>query len=169
MIHPYFLLCTKYNPHAVAVKVAEELTAKDVIKAHARDELGIDLGIDLDDLINPLQASLVSMISFVVGAGLPLLSSAIITNHVTYAFHTPTLSILYGKYMILEMVSCCATAWISAWSIMSPYLSFSTVHHLNPRGDLAANSLLCQRSPLLSWVFLELLVLHLVEQEFNSC
>jgi hypothetical protein len=32
--------------------VAEELTAKDVIRAHARDELGIDL----DDMANPLQA-----------------------------------------------------------------------------------------------------------------
>lgn len=33
--------------------MAEELTAKDVIKAHARDELGIDL----DEMSNPLQVS----------------------------------------------------------------------------------------------------------------
>ena len=37
----------------MAGQVAEELTAKDVIKAHARDELGIDL----DEMSNPLQVS----------------------------------------------------------------------------------------------------------------
>ena len=31
--------------------MAEQLSAKDVIRAHARDELGIDL----DDMSNPLQ------------------------------------------------------------------------------------------------------------------
>ena len=36
-----------------ARQVAEQLSAKDVIKAHARDELGIDL----DDMSNPLQVS----------------------------------------------------------------------------------------------------------------
>ena len=58
--------------------MAEELTAKDVIKAHARDELGIDI----DNMANPLQASLASSISFLVGAGLPLLASAFIHNHI---------------------------------------------------------------------------------------
>ena len=38
----------------VCEQVAEELTAKDVIKAHARDELGIDL----DEMSNPWQVSL---------------------------------------------------------------------------------------------------------------
>ena len=57
--------------------MAEELTAKDVIKAHARDELGIDL----DDMTNPALAAVASMLSFLVGAGLPLLSAAFIQNH----------------------------------------------------------------------------------------
>ena len=36
---------------AFLAQVAEELTAVDVIRAHARDELGIDI----DDLANPMQ------------------------------------------------------------------------------------------------------------------
>eukprot|EP00775_Hariotina_reticulata_P000676 gene676-974_t len=40
----------------LARQVAMELSAHDVVKAHARDELGIDV----DDLANPLQASLAS-------------------------------------------------------------------------------------------------------------
>ena len=35
----------------LARQVAEELTAKDAVRAHARDELGIDL----DEMSNPLQ------------------------------------------------------------------------------------------------------------------
>jgi VIT1/CCC1 family predicted Fe2+/Mn2+ transporter len=35
----------------LARQVAEELTAKDVVRAHARDELGIDI----DELANPFQ------------------------------------------------------------------------------------------------------------------
>lgn len=38
------------SPH-LAQQVAEELTAKDVVRAHARDELGIDI----DELANPFQ------------------------------------------------------------------------------------------------------------------
>jgi hypothetical protein len=37
--------------------VAEQLTATDVLRAHARDELGIDL----DELANPLQVSLLAV------------------------------------------------------------------------------------------------------------
>eukprot|EP00891_Asterochloris_glomerata_P009038 jgi/Astpho2/9038/Aster-02700 len=58
----------------LAHQVAVELTNKDVIRAHARDELGIDI----DELANPLQASLASMASFVIGAGIPLLAAAFI-------------------------------------------------------------------------------------------
>jgi len=52
--------------------VAHELTEADVIRTHARDELGIDL----DNLANPLQASLAGAGSFVVGAAIPLLAGA---------------------------------------------------------------------------------------------
>ena len=54
-----------------------QLTERDVIRAHARDELGIDL----DDLSNPLQAGLVDMASFTAGAAIPLLAGSFITNH----------------------------------------------------------------------------------------
>ena len=63
----------------VCFQVAEELTAKDVIKAHARDELGIDM----DDLSNPIQAAAASAFAFCIGAGLPLLAGAFIGNYVT--------------------------------------------------------------------------------------
>ncbi len=45
--------------------MAEELTEKDVIRAHARDELGIDM----DELSKPLAAAASSACAFVVGAG----------------------------------------------------------------------------------------------------
>ena len=60
-----------------AWQVAEEMSAKDVIHAHARDELGINL----DSPTSPLQASLISMVSFLVGAGIPLLASGFIADH----------------------------------------------------------------------------------------
>lgn len=50
----------------LARQVAEELTAKDVVRAHARDELGIDL----DELANPIQVQL-------TGADLGHLSHAV--------------------------------------------------------------------------------------------
>ena len=54
--------------------VAKQLTERDVIRAHARDELGIDL----DDMSNPLQAAFASSASFTVGAAVPLLAAAFI-------------------------------------------------------------------------------------------
>ena len=59
-----------------ARQVALELTEKDVIRAHARDELGIDL----DELANPIQASLASAFAFSIGAALPLLGGAFIAD-----------------------------------------------------------------------------------------
>lgn len=58
-------------------RVAEELTEHDVIRAHARDELGIDL----DELSNPAQAALVSMGACTLGAAIPLLSGAFISDN----------------------------------------------------------------------------------------
>mmetsp|Transcript_8673 Transcript_8673/g.16491 ORF Transcript_8673/g.16491 Transcript_8673/m.16491 type:complete len:261 (-) Transcript_8673:1012-1794(-) len=60
----------------LAKEVAEELTAKDVIRAHARDELGIDL----DDLSNPWEASIVSAFSFTCGAAIPLLAGIFVLD-----------------------------------------------------------------------------------------
>jgi len=47
------------------VQVAVQLSEKDVIRAHARDELGIDM----DELSNPWAAAGASAVAFVFGAG----------------------------------------------------------------------------------------------------
>jgi VIT1/CCC1 family predicted Fe2+/Mn2+ transporter len=52
----------------LARQVAGALMAKDPLAAHARDELRIDP----ENLANPMQAALVSMLSFALGAGIPL-------------------------------------------------------------------------------------------------
>lgn len=67
---------TRGVPSDLAKQVAVALTDRDVIRAHARDELGIDV----DELSNPLQAAVVSALSFAFGAALPLLSSIFLPN-----------------------------------------------------------------------------------------
>ncbi|MDX6376488.1 MAG: vacuolar iron transporter family protein [Gaiellaceae bacterium] len=57
----------------VADRVAEELSAGDRLRAHARDELGIDP----DRLARPFQAAWASAISFAVGAAVPLIAIAL--------------------------------------------------------------------------------------------
>ena len=54
----------------LALKVARQLTEHDALAAHAEAELGIDP----DDLTSPWRAALASMVSFTVGALLPLLT-----------------------------------------------------------------------------------------------
>jgi VIT1/CCC1 family predicted Fe2+/Mn2+ transporter len=56
----------------LAIKVAEELTAKDALKAHAEAELGIDS----DHHVSPMQAALSSFVAFALGGMLPLLAVA---------------------------------------------------------------------------------------------
>ncbi len=59
----------------LAHQVARELTAHDALGAHAEAELGIDP----DDLTNPWTAAWASMLSFTVGALLPLLTIVLVT------------------------------------------------------------------------------------------
>lgn len=54
----------------VAEQVARDLTRNDALAAHAE----VELGIDPDDLTNPWAAALASMVSFCVGAALPMLT-----------------------------------------------------------------------------------------------
>ncbi|WP_327290717.1 VIT1/CCC1 transporter family protein [Streptomyces sp. NBC_01198] len=56
--------------HDLAHQVAEQLTARDALGAHAR----VELGIDPDVLANPWHAAWASFISFTAGALLPLLA-----------------------------------------------------------------------------------------------
>ena len=51
-----------------ARRVAEELTARDALAAHA----DIELRIDPDDLTSPVQAAVASAVAFTLGAALPL-------------------------------------------------------------------------------------------------
>ena len=53
----------------LAERVADELSQLDQLKIHTRDELGFDI----DALANPVQASMVSAISFILGAIWPVL------------------------------------------------------------------------------------------------
>jgi len=55
--------------HELAVKVADQLMAKDALRAHARDELGISE----ISTARPVQAALTSAATFAVGALMPLL------------------------------------------------------------------------------------------------
>lgn len=57
----------------LAAEVARELTAKDALQAHAE----VELGIDPDELTSPWQAAWASLISFSIGALLPLLAIAL--------------------------------------------------------------------------------------------
>lgn len=59
--------------HELALKVADQLMAKDPLGAHAREELGISE----ISTARPVQAALTSAATFAVGAALPLLMVAI--------------------------------------------------------------------------------------------
>ena len=54
----------------LALQVAQQLTEHDALGAHAEAELGIDP----DDITNPWAAALASMVAFILGALLPLLT-----------------------------------------------------------------------------------------------
>jgi VIT1/CCC1 family predicted Fe2+/Mn2+ transporter len=57
----------------LAQQVAAELSLQDRLPVHARDELGIDV----ESLARPIQASVVSALSFITGALLPILIVAL--------------------------------------------------------------------------------------------
>ncbi|MDO9457890.1 VIT family protein [Nocardioides sp.] len=60
----------------LALEVARQLTAKDALGAHAE----VELGIDPDDLTSPWRAALASMLSFTLGAVLPLLTITLVAD-----------------------------------------------------------------------------------------
>lgn len=60
-----------------AHKVAEELTQKDALRAH----LDVELNLDEEDLNNPTQAALASMLSFTAGGLIPLLAVLLASAH----------------------------------------------------------------------------------------
>ncbi len=60
----------------LAVRVAEQLMARDALGAHARDELGISESFRA----RPIQAALTSAASFAVGAAMPLLAVSLVRD-----------------------------------------------------------------------------------------
>jgi VIT1/CCC1 family predicted Fe2+/Mn2+ transporter len=60
----------------LAAQVAEQLMAHDALGAHGRDELGISETLSA----RPVQAALTSAASFAVGAALPLLAAALVSE-----------------------------------------------------------------------------------------
>jgi VIT1/CCC1 family predicted Fe2+/Mn2+ transporter len=72
------LYAAKGLTHELALQVARELTAHDALGAHAE----VELGIDPDDLTNPWSAAWASMLSFTIGALLPLLMIVLVTPSV---------------------------------------------------------------------------------------
>lgn len=85
--------------HELAREVAEQLTARDALDAHAR----VELGINPDELANPWHAAWASFVSFTVGALLPLL--AIVLPPQEWRLAVTVVSVL------IALVGC---GWISA-------------------------------------------------------
>ncbi|KAL4458243.1 hypothetical protein ABPG75_013108 [Micractinium tetrahymenae] len=88
-------------PYRLAREVAETLSEKDVVRAHARDELGIDV----DNLARPMQAALVSAVTFSMGASIPLLGAAFVTDWKARTAVT----------IACTTVGLGAFGWIAAW------------------------------------------------------
>ncbi|MFC6599567.1 VIT family protein [Kitasatospora paranensis] len=86
------------NPD-LAGEVAEELTARDALGAHAETELGIDP----DELTNPWHAALASFVAFTVGAVLPLLAIVL-----------PPAGLRVPVTVVCVLVALVVTGWISA-------------------------------------------------------
>jgi len=76
--------------HELAKQVAIELTAKDALGAHARDELGIVETMNA----RPIQAAVASALTFAVGAALPLLI-ALFTTEATIVPFVAATSLLF--------------------------------------------------------------------------
>ena len=60
----------------LALKVAGQLHDHDAVRAHARDELGIDH----DSLANPLQAASASAFTFSIGASVPIIAALVVRS-----------------------------------------------------------------------------------------
>lgn len=67
--------------YELAKEVAVELTAKDELAAHAREELGITI----DELARPLQAAVVSALAFSLGAVIPVIAVLVAPHSIRVA------------------------------------------------------------------------------------
>jgi VIT1/CCC1 family predicted Fe2+/Mn2+ transporter len=80
-------------PKELAREVADKMMEKDPLESHARDELGIDL----NNLAKPTQAAIVSALSFVLGALLPITVALLAPDSIRIAATTSaTVALLAG-------------------------------------------------------------------------
>ncbi|MDQ4502721.1 VIT1/CCC1 transporter family protein [Sinomonas sp. ASV322] len=89
----------------LATQVAEELTAKDALRAH----LDIELGIDPDEIVSPWHAAFASAISFLCGAVLPLIAILLLPE----AIRVP---ITFAVVLIALALTGALGAWIGGGS-----------------------------------------------------
>ena len=80
--------------------VATELTEHDVIKAH----LEVQFGLDENDLNSPTHAALASMLSFTIGAIIPLVAVLSVSGHIKRIALT----------FVAVLLALCATGYLSA-------------------------------------------------------
>ncbi|MEO6513835.1 MAG: VIT family protein [Candidatus Saccharimonadales bacterium] len=82
---------------ATALQVARELTEKDAVKAH----LDVELNIDEEDLTNPWQAAIASLVSFTVGGLVPFVSIMVVPVHLRFGvtFIAVTIALLLTGYL----------------------------------------------------------------------
>ncbi|MGW8767408.1 VIT1/CCC1 transporter family protein [Streptomyces sp. NPDC055815] len=93
------LLAARGLSPEVAREAAEQLTARDALRAHAR----VELGIDPDALTNPWHAAGASFLAFTVGALLPLLAIVL-----------PPASARLGVTVLSVLAALAFTGWWSA-------------------------------------------------------
>lgn len=120
-----------------AKTVAKELTEKDAFAAHVDAELGIDP----DDLTNPLHAAVASALSFTVGALIPLatillfpVSTRVVFTFVAVVFAlaiTGSLSAWVGKAPILR-----ASGRVVFGGLLAMAVTFAVGHFFRVSGTL---------------------------------
>lgn len=93
------ILISKGLTPDVAEEVAIQLTEGNPLRAHAV----LELGIDPDDLTNPWVAALASMVSFLLGALLPLLTITLLPE-----------GLRVGGTVVAVTLALAATGWTSA-------------------------------------------------------
>ncbi len=84
---------------ATAHKVAEELTKKDALKAH----LDAELNLDENDLNNPMEAGIASLLSFSVGGLIPFIAIMAVTP-----------SLRFGVTFVAVLIALTGTGYLSA-------------------------------------------------------
>lgn len=84
----------------LAEEVAKQLTEKDALAAHAKEELGFEPG----EYTNPWNAAIASMLSFTLGALLPLIAILV----------TPGNAIRVGVTFVAMLIALSLTGFISA-------------------------------------------------------